>query len=122
MGVDAGQLGIVLLVGLPPAIVLASLSDHADAQHEHERDDCTGWTERGKQRDGLKRGGYQEVDVGVSFELEEEGQGEEGEDVVLGGRDVVGSGSLAMWLRDLDRERVAHGSTGAINNIMLRIY
>ena len=122
MGVDAGQLRIVLLVGLPPAIVLASLSDHADAQHEHERDDGTGWTERGEQGDGLECGCNQEVDVGASFELEEGGQGEEGEDVVLGGRDVVGPGLNSMRLGDLDREGVAHGSSRCNNNIMLRIY
>ncbi len=42
----------------------------------------------------------EEVEVGVAFELKDEGEREESEDVVLGSGDVVAL-LLAPWMRDL---------------------
>ena len=46
--------------------------------------------ERRDERDGLENGTCKEVDVGIAAELKDEGEGKEGDDVVLGGGDVVG--------------------------------
>jgi hypothetical protein len=39
----------------------------------------------------LHDGRYEEVDVGIALKLQQKGKGQKREDVVLSGRDVVGS-------------------------------
>ena len=91
-GVEMRQLGIIFLVGLPPPVILDPFPRHTQPQHKNEGDDGAGGVEGGDEGDGLEDGGHEEVDVGVAFELQEEGEGDEGEEVVLGGGDVVGFG------------------------------
>ena len=60
---------VVLLVILPSFIVLIPLPCHTQKQNETKRSNGAGWIQRTNQRNGLKDGTYEEVYVGISFEL-----------------------------------------------------
>lgn len=62
---------IVLLVILPSFIVFIPLPGHTQKEDKTQRGDGTGWVERTDQGDRLEDGTYEEVYVGISFELYE---------------------------------------------------
>ena len=73
-----------------PHVVLNAFSQHRDRDHEDEREDGRDGAERRDDRDGLKDGHHEEVNVGETFELLQEAHGEVGPRRVLGRADVVG--------------------------------
>lgn len=72
-----------------PSPVLQGLLDHTEPDHKGQGGDHADGGE-GADRGEREDGGKEEVEVGDAAELLEDGLGEEGEDVVLGGGDVVG--------------------------------
>jgi hypothetical protein len=71
------------------APVLQPLLHHAEANDKCQRSNHADGRE-GAHRGEREDGGEEEVEVGNASELLEDGLGEEGDDVVLGGGDVVG--------------------------------
>jgi hypothetical protein len=81
---------IILLVILPAFVVFIGLSDHAEEEYKAQGGNGTGGVEGTDEGDGLEDGADQEVDVGVSLELDYQGQGQEGEHVIFSCGYVVG--------------------------------
>ena len=94
--IDGGKLRVVRLVGLPPLVVLKALADHAEGEYEDERGDGAEGLERRDEGNALHDGAEQEVDVCISFELDDECEWKEGQQIVFGGRDVVGTLVLGL--------------------------
>lgn len=82
---DARKLRVVSLVGLPPLVVLKALADHAEGKHEDKRCNSAEGLEWRYERDALHDSAEEEVNVGVSFELDDECEWKEGQQVVFGG-------------------------------------
>lgn len=78
MLVSENHLGIVRLVRPPALIVFEALPRHTQRKDEDERSNSTGWRKRGDKRNALEYGRDQEVDIGVSAELDDECDWEEG--------------------------------------------
>lgn len=72
-----------------PSPVLQGLLDHTEPDNKGQGSDHADGGE-GADRGEREDGGEEEVEVGDAAELLEDGLGEEGEDVILGGGDVVG--------------------------------
>jgi hypothetical protein len=97
-------LGVVRFIRFPSLVILEALPGHTERQDEGEGCDGTEGTERGDEGYALQYGADEEVDIGVAFELDDEGVGEEGDQVVLGRRDVVRLGFFARSTRDLNQK------------------
>jgi hypothetical protein len=87
---DLDHLAVLGLIRLIPSVVLKSLSNHRDYEHEDERVDGGDWAEWRHNGDALQNGHREEVEVGEAEELVEQTEGQEREASVLGGPNVVG--------------------------------
>jgi hypothetical protein len=95
------ELRIVSFVRFPTFVILKTLSCHAECQHEKQRRDSTEGTERRDEWYALQDRADQEINIGVAFELDDEGKGEESDEVVLCCGDVVRKNWLCWRSRNL---------------------
>jgi hypothetical protein len=84
-----GSLRVIGLIRLPSLVIFKALSGHTESKHEDEWGDGAEGAERGDEGYALQYGADEEVDVGVAFELDDERVWQEGDEVVLGGGNVV---------------------------------
>jgi hypothetical protein len=90
------KLRVICLIWFPSFVVFKAFSNHAEHEDEEEGRDCAEGVEWGDEWDALEYGADEEVYIGVAFELDDECQWQEGDQVVLGGWYVVGP--CFFWL------------------------
>ena len=95
------ELRIVSFVRFPTFVILKALSCHTERKHEKQRRDSTERTERRDEGYALQDRADQEINIGVAFELDDEGKGEESYEVVLCCGDVVRTDWLCWRSRNL---------------------
>lgn len=98
------NLRVISFIRFPSFVILKALSGHTECKHKDEWQDGTEGTEGGDEGYALQDGADEEVDVGVAFELDDECVGEEGDDVVFGGGDVVGFDGFVLRRRQLNQK------------------
>jgi hypothetical protein len=81
---------IIFLIILPAFVVFIGLSGHTEEEDKAQGGNGTGGVEGTDEGDGLEDGADEEVNVGVSFELDYKGEGQEADHVIFSCGYVVG--------------------------------